>query len=231
MADFFNANPPLVRLSDGSQLSGNILLKPREELAETYERGLIQTLDWRGVDLTAESRWKNGQMRDNSIQQRFIRHLEEGLATFIIDDDDNGESADVVSIEETADTITVYLWHCKYSGADAPGQRVDDLYEVCGQAQKSVKWTWSLNTLVKHVLKRETEHRRGRPTRFVRGTGSGLVTLRKSARRKFVNFRVGIVQPGVSKENMPVDHLTIIGSTNSFIQIITDNRLIVYGSA
>ena len=55
--------------------------------------------------------------------------------------------------------------------------------------------------------------------------------LGKSARRKFVNFRVGIVQPGLSKSNMPVDHLTIIGSTNSFVQIVTDNRLIVYGSA
>lgn len=230
VADFFNANPPLVRLSDGSQLSGNILLKPREDLAETFERDLIQTIDWTGVDFTAESRWKDGQIRDNSIQQHFIRYLEAGLATFIIDDDDNGESADIVSIEETADTITVFLWHCKYAGGRAPGQRADDLYEVCGQAQKSVKWTWNLDTLVKHLLRRETEHRRGRPTRFIRGTANGLVTLRKSARRKFVTFRIGIVQPGLSKANVPVDHLAVIGSTNSFIQTVTDSPLVVYGS-
>lgn len=227
---FFNANPPLVRLSDGSQLAGNILLKPREDLADTYDRDLIQTLGWNGIDLTAESRWKDGQLRSNSIQQRFIEHLEAGLATFIIDDDDTGESADIVAIEETADTITVYLWHCKYAGGAEVGRRAGDLYEVCGQAQKSVKWTWNLNTLVKHLVKRETEHRRGRPTRFIRGTAGELVTLRKGARRKFVTFRVGIVQPGLSRRGAPAEHLSIIGATNSFIQTVTDHPLLVCGS-
>lgn len=229
--DFFEANPPLVRLADGSQLSGNILLKPREELAETFERAQIRPLDWTGVDLQKESRWKDGAMRADSIQQKFIQHLEGGLATFIIDDDDNGEAADVVAVEETNDAITVYLWHCKYAGGATPGERADDLYVVCGQAQKSVKWTWSFETLVKHLLIRETEHRRGRPTRFIRGTSAQLVTLRKSARKKFVNFRIGIVQPGLSQANVPADHLAIIGATNSFIQSVTDNPLLVHASA
>lgn len=231
IAAFFNANPPLVRLSDGSQLAGNILLKPREDLADTYDRDLIQTLGWNGIDLTTESRWKDGQLRVNSIQQRFVEHLEAGLATFIIDDDDTGESADIVAIEETADTITVYLWHCKYAGGADVGRRAGDLYEVCGQAQKSVKWTWNLNTLVKHLIKRETEHPRGRPSRFIRGTAGGLITLRKGARRKFLTFRVGIVQPGLSRRNAPTEHLAIIGATNSFIQTVTDHPLLVCGSA
>ncbi len=229
-AAFFNTNPPLVRLSDGSQLSGNILLKPREELADTFDRERILTLDWSGVDLTAESRWKNNQIRNDSIQQHFIRHLEDSLATFIIDDDDNGESADIVSIDETADNITVYLWHCKFSGGAEPGQRASDLYVVCGQAEKSVKWTWSLDTLIKHLLVRESKHRRGRPTRFLRGSASQLVTLRKGARRKFVTFRVGIIQPGLSKADAPAEHLVLLGSTNSFIQCVTDSPLLVYGS-
>lgn len=230
VAAFFNANPPLVRLEDGSQLSGNILLTPQEELGEVFDRSFIRTLDWTAIDLTKESRWKNGQVRNDSIQQRFIAHLEDGLASFIIDDDDQGESADIVAIEETADTITVNLWHCKYSSGAEPGRRVDDLYEVCGQAQKSVKWTWSLNTLIKHLIIRETKHARGRDSRFIRGSTHDLATLRKGARRKFVKFRIGIVQPGLSKANIPNDHLAIIGSTNSFVQIITDNPLLVYGS-
>jgi superfamily II DNA or RNA helicase len=228
--NFFTTNPPLVRLSDGSQLSGNILLKPREELAETFDRDLIRTIDWTGVDMTKESRWKNGQMRTDSIQHRFIRHLEDGLASFIIDDDDSGESSDIVSIEETAETITVYLWHCKFAGGASPGERADDLYVVCGQAEKSVKWTWNLNTLVKHLLVRETKHLRGRPTRFIRGSASALVTLRKSARRKFVTFKIGIVQPGLSKANVPNEHLTVLGAANNFVQCVTDSPLTVYSS-
>lgn len=229
--EFFAQNPPLVRLADGSQLSGNILLKPREALADTYDRDQIMTLGWQGVDFQKESRWKDGALRADSIQQHFISHLEAGPATFIIDDDDNGESADVVAIEEANDTLTVYLWHCKYAHGATPGERAADLYVLCGQAEKSCKWTWSLENLVKHLVVRESKHKRGRPSRFIRGLSSALVTLRKSARKKFVVFRVGIVQPGFSKANAPAEHLAIIGAANTFIQTVTDQPLLVYGSA
>jgi hypothetical protein len=53
---FFEANPPLLRLADGSQISGNILLKPREELPDTFDRALIRTLDWTGVNFKKETR-------------------------------------------------------------------------------------------------------------------------------------------------------------------------------
>ena len=113
--EYFNENPPLVRLADGSQLHGSIQLRPPEEWCDVFDRDLIDTLDWSGTDLGKESRWKNGNLREDSIQQRFIEHLEDGVARFIVDDDDQGESADIVAIEEAEDTIIVYLWHCKYS--------------------------------------------------------------------------------------------------------------------
>lgn len=231
VVEFFNENPPLVRLEDGSQLAGNILLRPQEEMRDTFDRDLIQTLDWTGIDIRKESRWKDGTVRLDSIQQHFIDHLENGPYTFIIDDDDTGESADIVAIQEADENIVVYLWHCKYSSGDLPGNRIADLYTVCGQAQKGVKWTWDLGRLIKHLMNRETKHLRGRDTRFSRGTLHDLARLRKSAKRKFVNYRVGVVQPGLSKANMPADHLSMLGSTNSFIQCITDYPLLVVASA
>jgi hypothetical protein len=202
-----------------------------KRLRTRIDRDRVMTLSWQGVDLQKESRWKEGALRPDSIQQHFIAHLETGPASFIIDDDDNGESADVIAIEEAADTITVYLWHCKYAHGATPGERAADLYELCGQAEKSTKWTWSLENLVKHLVVRESKHGRGRPSRFIRGSSSGLVTLRKSARKKFVLFRVGIVQPGFSKATSPPEHLAIIGAANTFIQTVTDQPLLVYGSA
>ncbi len=225
--DFFTNSPPLIRLEDGSQLSGEILLKPKEQLGEMFEREAIGTIDWGNTDLSQESRWRDGNIRPRSIQQRFIEHLEQGPSLFIIDDDDTGESADVVAIRETEDTITVTLWHCKYASANTPGNRVADLYEVCGQAQKSIKWTWSFATLVTHLTERETKHRRGRDTRFVRGSLSGLVALRKASRRKFVVFEVGIVQPGLLKTGIENEHLTILGATNMFLRTITNRSLLV----
>ena len=67
---------------------------------------------------------------------------------------------------------------------------------------------------------RETKHARGRESRFIRGSTHDLATLCKGARRKFVSFKIGIVQPGLSREGIPNDHLAIIGSTNSLVQTI-----------
>jgi hypothetical protein len=89
----------------------------------------------------------------------------------------------------------------------------------------------TLETLIKHLLVRESDHRRGRPSRFIRGTAAELITLRKAARRKYVCFEGGIVQPGLIGSTAPVEHLTVLGATNTFIRCITNNSLIVYGSS
>jgi superfamily II DNA or RNA helicase len=228
--DFFLSNPPLVRLADGSQLSGEIWLKPREELAEVFDLDLIEQLDWKGTLLNQESRWDGEQVRPQSIQQKFIEYLEQGPYSFIIDDDDAGESADIVAIEESEDTITVTLWHCKYSSGATPGNRVRDLYDVCGQAQKSVKWTWNFANLVAHLTRREVRHLQGRPSRFIRGALDGLVVLRKTSRRKYVVYRVGIVQPGLSKAGAENQHLAILGATSLFLRTVTNHPLMVISS-
>jgi hypothetical protein len=66
-------------------------------------------------------------------------------------------------------------------------------------AQKSIKWIWSFAPVVTDLTEHETKHKRGRDTRFVRGTLNKLVAIRKASRRKFVIFfsRGGIVQPGL----------------------------------
>ena len=228
--EFFTTSPPLVRLADGSQLSGEILLRPREELAEVFDHDLISQLAWGDTLLNQESRWSGEELRPRSIQQKFIEHLENGPSAFIIDDDDAGESADIVAIEDTEDTITVTLWHCKFSSGAAPGNRVKDLYEVCGQAQKSTKWTWNFANLVAHLTERETRHRGGRPSRFVRGSLNRLAILRKASRRKYVVFRVGIVQPGLSKAGIGNEHLAILGATSLFLRTVTNHPLMVVSS-
>lgn len=228
--EFFTTSPPMIRLADGSQLSGEILLKPREALGETFPRASIQSLDWGSTNLRQESRWKNGEYRPQSIQQRFIEYLENGSYSFIIDDDDSGESADIVAIEETEDTIAVTLWHCKYASGDSPANNVEDLYEVCGQAQKSTKWAWSFPNLVRHITDRETRLLRGRDSRFARGSLRQLVTLRKTSRRKFIIFKVGIVQPGLHAAGITNEHLTILGATNNFLRTVTNSPLTVFAS-
>lgn len=104
----------------------------------------------------------------------------------VFDDDGSGEIAGVVAIRaETPPekrTVHVDLYHCKYSLAPTVGSRIDDLYVVCGQAQKSVSWAYSEDKqvdLFSHLLRREPKQREGKEgTRFEKGTKQALLNLR-----------------------------------------------------
>lgn len=100
--------------------------------------------------------------------------------------------ADFVTLSRNDVTIIIALYHCKGSGAHAPGARLDDVYEVCGQAQKSVAIA-NLARFAKRV-----RQRRGK-TRYVRGSEQDLDALLQDARNCRVLFEVIVVQPGISK--------------------------------
>jgi len=44
---------------------------------------------------------------------------------------------------------------CKYSQEPTPGARVEDLYAVCGQAQKSINWTRNPERLIEMLMSRD----------------------------------------------------------------------------
>ena len=58
----------------------------------------------------------------------------------IYDDDYSGEIADIITIKETTDSIDVQFYHLKFAKDGLVSARVDNFYEVCGQAQKSIHW-------------------------------------------------------------------------------------------
>jgi hypothetical protein len=60
--------------------------------------------------------------------------------------------------------IILDLYHCKGSGGPRPGDRISDVYEVCGQVVKSFNLIDNEADLIKHVRRRV---RSG--SRFVKG--------------------------------------------------------------
>jgi hypothetical protein len=61
------------------------------------------------------------------------------------------------------------FYHCKYDRDPEPGQRVDDLYEICSQAQKSIQWMYSSEKrcdLSTHLLRREADREEARLARI-----------------------------------------------------------------
>ena len=68
------------------------------------------------------------------------RAVADSDAQIIFYDHGTGELADFLTLASRVDDVLATLFHCKASSARNTRDRVDDLYEVCGQAVKSARW-------------------------------------------------------------------------------------------
>jgi hypothetical protein len=222
LADFFYEHSPVIWFVDGSSLEGN-KFTPLKITYPPYNKEKIQVWDWTGIDLTKES--QRVTKEPDSIQYRVIEELKKTDYSIIFDDDDQGEAADVVTVrvlEETdgRNVLDIEFYHCKFSRTQ-PGERIKDLYEVCGQAQKSIHWMDNDHRqvgLFTHLLRREPKRRQGlEASRFERGNAEELTKIREMSRVCPVRISIFIVQPGLSKKNATLDQLELLSVTENHL--------------
>jgi hypothetical protein len=231
LADFFRENLPVLFLMDGSEVKGSSHFERHDIQAFTFAVQQIQTVNWGTVPITMESKWKNGVQRPSSVQGHFMSIRTTLNNSFVIDDDDAGESADIVEITETGTDLLIRLFHCKYSRGETPGARAKDLYEVCGQAVRSARLVERPETLLRHLEKRESPPlRNGRPTRFEKGSLKELRALRRRLSYRRSRFEIAVVQPGISAGQLTPELSSILGAADSYIREFTGRPLAVYGS-
>ena len=224
LADFFDEDPPVVWFADGASLEGNSYVRLRHE-AHPFDRNKIEPWNWTGTDLTTES--QGVEKNPASVQARVIREvLGRGEYHVVFDDDGKGELADVVAVKVLGDTrvptgLQVDLFHCKYSGREAPGSRIKDLYEVCGQAQKCISWMASSERqtdMLTHLLRRDAARTsNGDASRFELGDPELLRSIRDMSHVLPLSVRVFIVQPGLSKRNASRDQLELLSVTENHL--------------
>jgi superfamily II DNA or RNA helicase len=216
LSEFFTDHAPTIWFADGSSLTGNSHVEPKAE-PEPFVRANIQTWDWTGINLKKEA--QGIAKSSDTIQYRVIERLKSRPFSLVFDDDGAGETADVVAIEEERDSLVVELYHCKYIGGEGVGKRVKDLYEVCGQAQKCVRWIEKPSKLFTRLLAREPKKRKGKTaTRYEVGTPGDLMRIREKSRRQHVRFRMFIVQPGLSKAGSTREQLELLGVTDNYLK-------------
>jgi hypothetical protein len=139
LSDWLNDNG-LTFILDGDRIiEGDLLYKPTWD-KDPYDRSHLTPIDWTGIKYKVESQTEN--RLTHSIQYRAIAELRADPEAWdiILDDDGTGEIADIVAMRIDPEGLLIRLVHCKYSHGETAGARVDDLYEVCGQAQKSIMW-------------------------------------------------------------------------------------------
>lgn len=217
LQEFFNTHyQPLIKFVDGSNLEGNLYLK-LNNTPVLISNDQLFSLDWSNTDISKESQKK--ERRAESIQYKVIEELKsQKKYSIIFDDDGKGEIADIVAIEEAEQKIIVSLFHCKYSGSKTPGKRVSDLYEVCGQAEKSIKWCQEPTGLIPRIIEREKAANTNSYSRFQVGDYRKLKEIYNKMRVYQTKFNISIVQPGIIKNDLSEDSIQLLSVTSSFLK-------------
>lgn len=228
--EFFDENPPTLFLTDTSIIDGGFRYYPNDNYAYKYNINNTEDWDWHGIDISVES--QTVLKLKHSVQYFTIQKIMNEY-DLIFDDDDAGEVADIVAIKNINDTkLIIDLFHCKYcpkskrGGTPQPGARIDDVYQVVGQAEKSVKWFADQERLILRLMERERERlKQGKASRIDKGKFEDLINLAKIARYADFQLGIAIVQPAISKEKMSDDQLTVIGATAAYIEEISGVKL------
>lgn len=226
LKQFFEENPPTLFLLNSCTISGCIHTDYGEAFAGQIPKDRLMVLDWDGVKLTTESMFKSGVVRENSVQEHVMKHLVERGARVVFNDDNTGESADIVAIFTSPEKIRFELVHCKYSKSTV-GDRLSDLYEVCGQAIVSLRYKWKPEELLRHMQRRNGAGiLKGR--RFYLGEENDLAEISKALKYTDVEFEFAIAQPGVSASTLTMDQKNLLGSVYSTIVEMTETKLLCY---
>ena len=226
LAEYLNENPPIIWFADGSRLEGNEYVELKQVILPYPTENLI-SWNWNGIDLRKEAQGVL-PIRTDSIQYATIQRLLNEDYDIIYDDDYSGEIADVITIKELDKKINVQFYHLKFAKDGNVNTRIDNFYEVCGQAQKSIHWKHKKGVeFFEHLLKRKTKVRTGNQrSRIEKGTTDDLERLLTIAKnKKPMNFEVFIVQPSLSKHNVSENIMTLLGVTENYLKEVGNINL------
>jgi hypothetical protein len=178
-------------LADFSRLYRNQLFRSNLNL-EHLPATVFHRRDWQalGLDIRLEfGASTHGVSIHDGIQNILLR----SDSVVVVYDHRAGEIADFVALREDDGLVLCEVFHCKGSRGATAASRVDDAYEVAGQVVKSVKLARSPST-----LKTELIRRLATGSILRKGTLGELERLLDDAERTRFEFRVRLVQPGIS---------------------------------
>jgi hypothetical protein len=228
LLDYFNENLPTFYTDEFTSLEGFTLHRVQLDTLNPFDPERFETPDWTasGVDITCEF----GQPQDGL--RSIHAYLEDVLVASDVDvviyDHGTGEIADFVTLKIKGNETHVALYHCKASGYTKPGERVEDAYEVCGQAAKSTGWA-ERRRLDAGIVRR-IESRPGR-SRIAKGDLARVDQALGDGRFVRLVVQIVAVQPGLSKEKLTGKAGAILTAADDFVFGGPCARMRVIGSA
>lgn len=230
LSDYLTAHGLQILLAgDGVIVAPGVLLQSPRDLPP-YDRALLRPLDWTGIDIRRESQ---GPERDpTTVQARMLREVLAEDWQVVLDDDGTGEVADIVALRIDERELHVLLLHCKFSHGPAAAARVADLYELCGQAQKSARHRQDPPAMLQRLIARERGRlQRSQPTGFMRGSPEDLYAIRDRALLLRPRFHIALAQPGLTRAGASPEQLSLLAGTELYVQHTAGADLSVLCSA
>jgi hypothetical protein len=225
-AEFLTDYPLRFYLANGALLDGCQLFEaPAED--DWYDADmLMQVVDWdaKGVDIQRE--YGEGTPPLCSIHDWLRDTLVESDAVVVFYDHRSGECADFLTVEvDEAGLPIIKLYHCKGAGGATAGDRVGDVYEVCGQATKSIQWR------NKERLIQQIKNRNRTGSVFCKGDLKTFLQLVEPSPRYEFPLKVYAVQPGVSKSKLSPKISSLFATTSRGLVAAGCERLYVICSS
>ncbi|MBF8668374.1 DEAD/DEAH box helicase family protein [Pseudomonas putida] len=223
LEQYLDGDPLVLLAVDGSIVEGNYRSYSPNSLNMKLPQNLIEPWDWGATPIHTES--MKAARNFDSVQGFTFNHIKDDYS-LIFNDDDAGEIADLVAIRESKGAILIDLYHCKYcpkkKNQDAkPGARVEDVYEVCGQASRSVKWLYTHEKFFDRLMYRYQQSLPIGFDRILKGAPKDLELLRNKCHDHEMIFKFVIVQPAISAAKISDDQLSVLGTSYSYIKSVS----------
>ncbi len=217
MSQYLTENPLTFFTVKYDMIIGSEIVKPKFD-NKVFNQEDIVPIDWAqyNTNVKYELRTKRGPRNGKkSIQEALFDLLQSKPENdYIVFDHSNGEMADYLTFSETENEMITRLYHVKGHKRKAYNHSVTEVYEVIGQAVKSIKWFMPKSEFIKKMKNRQNNRH------FVmkKGAFSDLLKLIKSDEKRFVG-EVVVVQPGLSPScNMSAEVAELLASTQSYVK-------------
>lgn len=213
--EYFNDNPVLFKTLDESVISGFEIYRGNPD-AFSFDQGQIVGFDWDTYNTDTGLEFGKSTITGKiSIQDTLEQYLKANEQnTYILFDHGSGEIADYIAIQEREDQLIVRLYHVKSKSAAGYNSSMGDVYEVAGQAVKSITW---LTTKGRFAEKVSSRHAAGHCI-SVHGDFRECIRALRDAGKLLTAFIV-IVQPSLSRSvTMPSKIQEVLASASTYIK-------------
>ncbi|GEM49555.1 DEAD/DEAH box helicase [Deinococcus cellulosilyticus] len=211
IGEYFQSHPPVFRCVNGDMIEGREAIRLSSLPKSPFDAQLIQAIDWRGAGVDISKEFGTPNSIHNWLEQRLVGAAQADDVVFY--DHGSGETGDFITFAVKEDCIHIHIYHVKSCKNRVVGERVSDVYEVCGQVIKSVKFRDLPPAEMFKKIKHRFENTSGK--KFCNGDLAKLETLLKS--RLPIEIHIGLVQPGMAASKITERTSNVLAATQAYI--------------